>query len=547
MKLRTLYPLICLLFVVSSVLAEVPSDSLYSIKRIEHLFSTNPDLAMIGMDSLRRRCEKEGYNDFSRQRLDLLQCCAHLNKNEIRLGIFYAAEALTHARKAGDLGIELMALQMLCDGYDRQKNDRELSYYARQLLNLAPKGGKSSNWYEAMGLYFLASGVINGGDKQEGLRLLQAVLEKVKKNKSESQLFSLDVADRLSDLYKEAGDYQKSWSLLKEKLKELEKMRPEESAMDATGIRMTLLRFHSKLMGICQLLGKDEEAMDHYQQTLELYKIYPTLPDTPLCISRFLLNAGQYEEAEVFLTSLLEKQKATGDTLNRYSLEYTRMLASLFTQQERFREANEMNLQALLISDTLQVREEQKAMLELNAMYRSSEYEERIASQHKTIYYSRIYLAVLTFFLVLTVCFVGFYISKIRKQKKNNGRVVMPPPAEIDSTEINKIYDLIYQYVVTEKHYLDKNIDIAEVGRQCHVNKEFVNKVLSVKMNMTLLDFVNSHRIDHACTLLLDPENKTIEVVANESGFNTARTFLRQFKAKYKMSTSEFRRMSWDK
>ena len=59
---------------------------------------------------------------------------------------------------------------------------------------------------------------------------------------------------------------------------------------------------------------------------------------------------------------------------------------------------------------------------------------------------------------------------------------------------------------------------------------------------MTLLELVNNHRLEHACSLLLDDSNKTVDAIADESGFKTTRTFLRQFKSRYNMLPSEYRR-----
>lgn len=543
MILRTLNLQLFLCLFFSNLFAEVLPDTLYSIQTVEHLYSTDPDLALVGMDSLRRRCEKEGYNDFSRQRLELLQCCAHLNKNEIRLGIYYASEALKHARQANDPGLELMALQMLCDGYDRQKDDVNLSYFANQLLKLAPKGGKSSDWYEAYALYYQACGVIRGGETDEGVRLLRIATDKVKKDKWNSELFSFEITDKLAELYKEEGNYEKSWHLLKVKLKELENSRPEDSAMDIVGLRMTMLRYHSRLMEVCQLMGKDTEAVYHYRQTCELYAIYPTLPETPLFLSRYLVHAGQYKQAETFLHSLLDQQRSTGDTLNDYSLQYLRLLAEVYTNQGCFKDANEMNRLAFIVSDTLQRRNDQKAVLELNALYRAEEYENIITRQQYIILYGRILL----FILVGGILVWGIRRSirkKSLQEKKEGTRPVLSPLSPEEAGKTDLIYKNIFQYVVTEQHYLDKDIDIAEVGRNCHMNKEIVNKVLTQKMNMTLLDFVNHYRLERARVLLLDPANKTIDVIAGESGFNTTRTFLRQFKAKYQMSPTEYRRQN---
>lgn len=297
MKPFVLILFILLLFFPNWIKTEHLSNNVYSIDEIDQIYSINPDLALEYLDSLRHQCEINGYVDITRQRLDITQSCTHFSRNEIRPGIYYATEALKYARKAGDTSIELLSLQMLCNGYNMQKSDEE----------------------------------------------------------------------RYS-----------------------------------------------------------EQAITKLRKTIRYYQVY--------CI-----------------------------------------------------------------------------------------------------------ISLIFFFLLF-----GFLAYHFRCQKKNP-QIMIPEHMPSQVTEENKeefesIYTSIIQFVVTEKHYLDKGIDISEVGKQCHINKELVNKVLNAKTNMTLLDLVNNCRLKYACTLLLDNSNRTVDVVADESGFKTTRTFLRQFKSRYNMLPSEYRR-----
>ena len=174
------------------------------------------------------------------------------------------------------------------------------------------------------------------------------------------------------------------------------------------------------------------------------------------------------------------------------------------------------------------------------------QYENIIVEQRQTIWMLGSCLIILLIVFLVMVVVIGIFICRFRNRKSTNNPPLLSVPAE-KREHLDSIYTLIYQYVVTEKHYLDKDIDISEVARHCNIGKDLVNKALVSKKNMTLLDFVNSYRIEYAGNLLLDPANKTVEVVAGEAGFNTTRTFLRQFKSKYNISTSEYRKLNWNK
>ncbi len=272
----------------------------------DYIYSVESDIMSGDLDSLCYRLSQNDSTKNTPQQLEIIQSCIHFNNNEISEGLHHASKALKYAREAGDIDIELLSLQMLCNGYSLQKNEKELSYYTRQL---------------------------------------------------------------------------------KEEQKQT----------------------------IVQL----QNTSKHYQVCCIILLIYSIL------LSGFVFYCYHYKRKSKQSVVITE-------------------------------------------SDLSHVDEE-------------------------------------------------------------------------NNDEFDPIYTSIIQYVVTEKHYLDKVIDIAEVGKHCHISKELVNKVLSAKANMTLLELVNNHRLKHACSLLLDDSNKTVDAIADESGFKTTRTFLRQFKSRYNMLPSKYR------
>lgn len=111
-----------------------------------------------------------------------------------------------------------------------------------------------------------------------------------------------------------------------------------------------------------------------------------------------------------------------------------------------------------------------------------------------------------------------------------------------DDAEEVEIYKKIHQYVVVEKHFLDKDISINIIMDHCHVDRALLNKILRQRDKKAFHGYINKHRVIYAAALLLDPSNKLIEVVAMEASFNNVRTFVRNFKTVYNMTPSEYRR-----
>lgn len=113
-----------------------------------------------------------------------------------------------------------------------------------------------------------------------------------------------------------------------------------------------------------------------------------------------------------------------------------------------------------------------------------------------------------------------------------------------DDAEEVEIYKKIHQYVVVEKHFLDKDISINIIMDHCRVDRALLNKILRQRDEKAFHGYINKHRVIYAAALLLDPSNKLIEVVAMEASFNNVRTFVRNFKTVYNMTPSEYRRFN---
>lgn len=116
--------------------------------------------------------------------------------------------------------------------------------------------------------------------------------------------------------------------------------------------------------------------------------------------------------------------------------------------------------------------------------------------------------------------------------------------ATAERIELNDaICKRIQLYVVKEKHFQDKDINIGKVVEHCPFTKIQINKALRSKYDLSLSGFVNKARIEYACVLLLDPSNMIIDAIADASGFNTTRTFERIFKSIHHVSPGRYRRI----
>ena len=70
-------------------------------------------------------------------------------------------------------------------------------------------------------------------------------------------------------------------------------------------------------------------------------------------------------------------------------------------------------------------------------------------------------------------------------------------------------------------------LTLEQISKELHLNKYYISHIFNERLNISFTDFINSLRIEHACSLLERGAN--ITEVALSSGFSSVRTFNRVF------------------
>ncbi len=89
-------------------------------------------------------------------------------------------------------------------------------------------------------------------------------------------------------------------------------------------------------------------------------------------------------------------------------------------------------------------------------------------------------------------------------------------------------------------HYTE-NLTLDSLSKALHLNKYYISHIFRERMNLSFTDFINTLRIEHACSLL--GKNSSITEVAFASGFSSIRTFNRVFSDQMKMAPREYIRL----
>ena len=109
----------------------------------------------------------------------------------------------------------------------------------------------------------------------------------------------------------------------------------------------------------------------------------------------------------------------------------------------------------------------------------------------------------------------------------------------VPADEVNRD-NFAYRVMSYIQQHSNENLTQESVAREMGVGRSYLSRLFSQKMNVNFRRFLNTIRIEKACTLLQDTK-LTSKEVCYECGFENTRTFHRVFLEEQKMTPGEFR------
>ncbi len=106
---------------------------------------------------------------------------------------------------------------------------------------------------------------------------------------------------------------------------------------------------------------------------------------------------------------------------------------------------------------------------------------------------------------------------------------------QLETDRLNQIY------TYTLKHYMN-NISLSEIASLSCLSVTSFCRYFKMMTNKTYTDFLTEIRVSYACKLLIENKSLTVESVGNETGFNNASNFFRQFKKMVGITPKAYRK-----
>ena len=106
---------------------------------------------------------------------------------------------------------------------------------------------------------------------------------------------------------------------------------------------------------------------------------------------------------------------------------------------------------------------------------------------------------------------------------------------QLETDRLNQIY------TYTLKCYMN-NISLTEIASLSCLSVTSFCRYFKMMTNKTYTDFLTEIRVSYACKLLIENKSLTVESVGNETGFNNASNFFRQFKKMVGITPKAYRK-----
>ena len=174
-------------------------------------------------------------------------------------------------------------------------------------------------------------------------------------------------------------------------------------------------------------------------------------------------------------------------------------------------------------------------------------------SKNRRLYYV-IFALVVCGLVILLLSILLFYQHKVNKNRKQSFHLLkklnsqikvhrQPTVTTADGQQAEKVQQLIYEYMEEDNRFLNIDFSITPLADEMKMSPNELEMEYQKAAGESITGLLTRMRLKHACDLLENTDKK-LEVIAEESGFGSSRTFFRQFKSEYEMTPNVYRQLS---
>ena len=134
--------------------------------------------------------------------------------------------------------------------------------------------------------------------------------------------------------------------------------------------------------------------------------------------------------------------------------------------------------------------------------------------------------------------------SRLAAAEKPAEAPTAAPQQQQPSSPQESLIARLDRYKAPEQPYVNPALGRQELARAMQVSPDAVARSIRDARDLSVLAYINSHRLDHARRVLESDSTETLTEIAARLGFGTLRTFQRTFSDRFSMPPSRYRSLA---
>lgn len=322
-------------------------------------------------------------------------------------------------------------------------------------------------------------------------------------------------------------------------------------------------------------LGRMEEADQAYRMWKTKASFYAK---DDYLIAPYLMDRKMYDEVIRIYAARESFLQANRDTINYHMLTIKRSLGYAYAYKKNFEQAARYFREWGIVTDSLKVREQQSAALELAEAYKTNEQALQLSEQAASIHLRNVVIFLVVAGLVVAVGLIiriGYDNRVI--QRKNTAMVktihellaykdevfrmqeeklawqreaepgespVEEPVAE-NETSVSEadrsLYERLNHEIISRRLYLRPDFSKKELLKEVSVPVNKFSGLFKQFAGCSFTQYIQELRLDHAVRLMSEHPLWTLDAISKESQMSKS-AFYSLFQKKYGIKPAEFRR-----
>ena len=471
--------------------------------------------------------------------------CRLVYKYNKALGFFQ--EAMKDPAVEKDAELQFQLLERIMRIHDVLRHWKEMPESSYQLYTLAKE--KDDSVHMAKALFIRGKRLHMLGQREKGLQVCLNATEILKRTNDAHKSHELaDFYALLARMYAEDGRYDKALRMSEKHehyVKLSKKCHPEE------WYRRNEQRVFTIRIGILAKMGRQAEADSLYQA------FQPTIMTDPMCgesLKDYFHQRGQYDKVLEFLNAVMKNLREDGDTIGRNMQRVQDDMGDVYYQLGDYKKAAECYAGVTVIADTLAVRSLNNLTIEVQEAMDS----ERNNGRHKqrlTIIIAFVVLFAVVFFLLLRQAWVmrrrNRRMTELIQQLMHYRNLIIQngDSDEMDKNETSnvpkeqmKLFKEVDKRIMKERLFANPDFGREDLMRLLGVDKNTLPGLINSITGTNVPGYVNIKRMEYAVSLIKEHPEYTLGAIAEACGIKSSATFIRNFRAAYDMTPSEYRK-----